>query len=77
MILGIGLPLALGALLMMVFFVESPRWLNSQGYFDECRRVLRFVSVYNRRKPFNFNFIDEMERFNHKALTLNISSDNM
>lgn len=37
MVLGIGLPLVLGAISIFYFFVESPRWLNSRGRFDECR----------------------------------------
>jgi MFS family permease len=64
MVLGIGLPLMIGAVGIYVFFVESPRWLNSRGKFDECRKVLRFVSTYNRRKPFEFNFAEEMELYN-------------
>ena len=34
---GIGIPLLFGALATYLFFVESPRWLNSMGKYDECR----------------------------------------
>lgn len=76
MVLGIGLPMLIGALGTYVFFVESPRWLNSQGNFDECRKVLRFVSIYNRRKPFEFNFSEEMDKYNSKALRMFVPSEN-
>lgn len=37
------------------------------------RKVLRFVSTYNHRVPFDFNFVDEMERYNMSAIQLKIS----
>ena len=32
------------------------------------RSVLRQVSIYNNRIPFEFNFIDEMENYNKDAV---------
>ena len=37
LIVGIGAPLLLGALISYLFYVESPRWLASKGKYDDCR----------------------------------------
>jgi hypothetical protein len=36
----------------------------------KSREVLRFISIYNRRKPFDFNFIEEMDLFNEKVIKI-------
>ena len=41
MVAGIGLPLLFGAFATYLFFVESPRWLNSRGKYDECRYIFQ------------------------------------
>ena len=46
--------------------------MNAGTFFNKIhvRKVLRFVSTYNRRKPFDFNFVDEMDSYSSNVMQL-------
>lgn len=46
---------------------ETPRFLVRKNKFDEARAILRKMSVYNNRPPYEYNLYEEMTFFNKKA----------
>ncbi|CAD8099970.1 unnamed protein product [Paramecium primaurelia] len=68
MMWSIGVPLLITVVLDYFYFVESPRWLISKQQYDECRRVFRFMSIFNKRRPFEFNFMEELDKFNSRCV---------
>lgn len=71
--LSISIPILLTVVISYFYFVESPRWLASQQRYSECRKVFKFMSIFNRRRPFEFNFMEEIERFNNQCAQMRSS----
>lgn len=64
MIGAIGVPLTIMTVIAYQFLVESPRYLISRNKFDEARYIFKYISVYNLRPPFEYNLLQEMDKFN-------------
>jgi MFS family permease len=42
-------------------FLESPRFLVSKGCFKQAREIFWEISITNRRPPYEFRLIEEMD----------------
>lgn len=63
-IFSMGLPLLLSIYLTHYLLDETPRYLVRYKRYNEARMILRKMSTYNQRPPFEFNLYEEMAIFN-------------
>lgn len=42
-------------------FLESPRFLVSKGCYGQAREIFKRISITNKRPPYNFHLLEEIE----------------
>ena len=63
----IGLPLIVSTILVVLFTVESPRYLLTKRKFDEAKKILNRIAVTNGRPPFEFRLYEEMDNVSNRT----------
>ena len=51
------------------YFIESPRWLHSKGYKDECIKALTDLSIFNGTQTQWYEFKNKNEELINKIGT--------
>jgi MFS family permease len=64
------LPIACTTLMISLLIYESPRYLYSQGKYEEAKTVLRYIASINKRPPFTFKLIGEVKQYNSNYFCL-------